>query len=228
VGLSAMAPFRIATENTVFAMPETKIGYAPDVGANYFLNRLDGELGAYLALTGETLKGRAVLYVRWQPHFEHLLIGASCSTHGLATHYIPQRRIPDVLEALASLENPTLETINSTIELSYLEPEQSEPPIELTGPIRVVLDSAFSHKSVEKIFESLEKHAQSSNEQVNSWAASTLEALNFRSPTSLRVALYALRENKDGGLVDALRTELGIATALCVRRSLAVTLVDNY
>jgi len=61
VGLSGMAPFRIATETTVFAMPETKIGYAPDVGANYFLNRLDGALGTYLALTGETLKGRAVL-----------------------------------------------------------------------------------------------------------------------------------------------------------------------
>ena len=61
VGLSGMAPFRIATETTQFAMPETKIGYAPDVGANYFLNRLDGELGTYLALTGETLKGRAVL-----------------------------------------------------------------------------------------------------------------------------------------------------------------------
>ena len=61
VGLSGMASFRIATETTEFAMPETKIGYAPDVGANYFLNRLDGELGAYLALTGETLKGRAVL-----------------------------------------------------------------------------------------------------------------------------------------------------------------------
>jgi len=61
VGLSGMAPFRISTEATVFAMPETKIGYAPDVGANYFLNRLDGEIGAYLALTGETLKGRDVL-----------------------------------------------------------------------------------------------------------------------------------------------------------------------
>jgi 3-hydroxyisobutyryl-CoA hydrolase len=226
--LSGMAPFRIATETTVFAMPETKIGYAPDVGANYFLNRLDGELGTYLALTGETLKGRAVLYVRLQPHSEHLLIGLFCSAHGLATHYIPRRRIPDVLEALASLEDPTLDTINSTIELSYLEPEGSEPPIELTGPIRVVLDSAFSRKSVEEILESLEKYAQSSNEQVKAWAASTLEALNLRSPTSLRVALHALRESKDGGLIEALRTELGIATALCVRYSLEVTLVDNY
>jgi len=60
VGLSVHAPFRVATENTVFAMPETQIGYVPDVGANHFLSRLDGELGTYLALTGTVLKGRAV------------------------------------------------------------------------------------------------------------------------------------------------------------------------
>ena len=61
VGLSVNAPFRIATENTVFAMPETKIGYCPDVGATYFLSRLDGEIGTYLGLTGESIKGRDVL-----------------------------------------------------------------------------------------------------------------------------------------------------------------------
>ena len=60
VGLSIHAPFRVATENTVFAMPETKIGYAPDVGASFFLSRLDGEIGTYLAMTGNTLEGRAV------------------------------------------------------------------------------------------------------------------------------------------------------------------------
>lgn len=60
VGLSVHAPFRVATEKTIFAMPETKIGYVPDVGANFFLPRLDGQLGAYLALTGTTLVGRAV------------------------------------------------------------------------------------------------------------------------------------------------------------------------
>lgn len=77
-----MAPFRIATETTVFAMPETKIGYAPDVGANYFLNRLDGELGAYLALTGDALKGRSVLYVRCRTYSGHLLIGFSAACTG--------------------------------------------------------------------------------------------------------------------------------------------------
>lgn len=61
VGLAAHATFRIATEKTLFAMPETKIGYTPDVGASYFMSRLDGELGTYLALTSDTLSGRAVL-----------------------------------------------------------------------------------------------------------------------------------------------------------------------
>lgn len=139
--------------------------------------------------------------------------------HGLATHYIPRRRIPTLLEALASLENPTVEMINNTIEQCYYEPEASEPPVALTGSVRVALDSAFSQKSVEGIFESLENHKQSSDEQVKAWATSTLEALNLRSPTSLRVALFALRKNKDDGLIDALRIELDIATALCVRHS---------
>ena len=57
VGLSMHAPFRIATERTVFAMPETKIGFFPDVGASFFLPRMDGELGMYLALTSEVLNG---------------------------------------------------------------------------------------------------------------------------------------------------------------------------
>jgi 3-hydroxyisobutyryl-CoA hydrolase len=57
VGLSIHAPFRIATENTVFAMPETTIGFFPEVGATFFLPRMDGELGTYLALTSEQLRG---------------------------------------------------------------------------------------------------------------------------------------------------------------------------
>lgn len=61
VGLSVHAPFRIATEKTVFAMPETKIGLFPDVGGSFFLPRLDGEIGTYLGLTGKVLKGNDIL-----------------------------------------------------------------------------------------------------------------------------------------------------------------------
>lgn len=57
VGLSMHAPFRIATERTLFAMPETGIGFFPEVGGSFFLPRLDGQLGKYLALTSSRLKG---------------------------------------------------------------------------------------------------------------------------------------------------------------------------
>jgi 3-hydroxyisobutyryl-CoA hydrolase len=61
VGMSVHAPFRIATENTVFAMPETTIGFFPEVGGTFFLPRMDGELGTYLALTSEQVRGVDVL-----------------------------------------------------------------------------------------------------------------------------------------------------------------------
>ena len=61
VGLSVHAPFRIATERTVFAMPETTIGFFPEVGGSFFLPRMDGYMGKYLALTSEQLKGVNVL-----------------------------------------------------------------------------------------------------------------------------------------------------------------------
>lgn len=57
VGLSVHAPFRIATERTKMAMPETGIGFFPEVGGSFFLPRLDGKLGTYMALTGEMLVG---------------------------------------------------------------------------------------------------------------------------------------------------------------------------
>lgn len=57
VGLSIHAPFRIATERTLFAMPETSIGFFPEVGGSFFLPRMDGQLGKYLALTNERLHG---------------------------------------------------------------------------------------------------------------------------------------------------------------------------
>jgi hypothetical protein len=57
VGLSVHGAFRVATENTIFAMPETAIGFFPDVGGSFFLPRLDGALGMYLGLTGARLRG---------------------------------------------------------------------------------------------------------------------------------------------------------------------------
>jgi enoyl-CoA hydratase len=69
VGISVHGSHRVATPNTVFAMPETGIGLFPDVGGGWFLPRLAGELGTWLALTGVRLKGREVLSARVATHF---------------------------------------------------------------------------------------------------------------------------------------------------------------
>lgn len=198
VGLAVNAPFRIATENTLFAMPETKIGYTPDVGATFFLSRLDGEIGTYLGLTGESIKGRDVYDL------------------GLATHYIPSRRIPALLESLASLERATPDLVDSLIEEASQEREASEAPGLFRGQLRVVLDSVFSHDKVEDIIADLKKVREShADSGIRKWAEETLVALDLRSPTSLKVALLALRKGRKATLHDALQRELNIATAYC-------------
>jgi enoyl-CoA hydratase len=75
VGLSQPARYRVATGNTKFAMPETGIGLFPDVGGGWYLSRLPGRIGQYLAVTG------------------HRLDGAECLALGLATHYLPSDRL---------------------------------------------------------------------------------------------------------------------------------------
>lgn len=69
VGISVHGDYRVATPNTLFAMPESGIGLFPDVGGGWFLPRLPGELGMWLALTGERLKGEDVLAVGVATHF---------------------------------------------------------------------------------------------------------------------------------------------------------------
>ncbi|KAF9482807.1 3-hydroxyisobutyryl-CoA hydrolase [Pholiota conissans] len=197
VGLAANATFRIATENTVFSMPETKIGYCPDVGGSYFLSRLDGEIGTYLALTSDTISGRAVF------------------DYGLATHYIPSRRIPQLLDRLAELDQPHASVIDRAIEDLSSEREPTEPPSPFTGARRVALDIAFGKPTVEGIITELESFAKIENEEVRSWAQNTLAMLHLRSPTSLKVALRAIRQGAKLSLRDALNMELKMATAFC-------------
>jgi len=78
VGISQPAKYRVATENTRFAMPETGIGLFPDVGGGWYLSRLGRRLGQFLALTGARLDG------------------AECVWAGLATHYAPHAMIADL------------------------------------------------------------------------------------------------------------------------------------
>ncbi|KZT02305.1 3-hydroxyisobutyryl-coenzyme A hydrolase [Laetiporus sulphureus 93-53] len=198
VGLAVNAPFRIATEKTRFAMPETKIGYCPDVGASYFLPQVDGEIGTYLGLTGNEIRGKAV--------FEH----------GFATHYVPSSRISALLERIASLETPTYGQIDSLIEEHRANPSPEDNHSILVGDIRRALDACFRHDSVEQIVADLKTQATNGpSEAVRKWAKDTSDAIHLRSPTSLKVALAALRKGKKMTLLEALQMEMNIATAFC-------------
>ena len=129
VGLSAPARYRLATERTTFAMPETGIGLFPDVGGGWFLPRLPGRIGLWLALTGARIKA------------------ADCLHAGLATHHVPSERLPELKAALA--ENPS--DIESLLAQFHVDPG----PAPLLAH-RAELDAAFGQGSVEAILAALE------------------------------------------------------------------------
>ena len=83
VGISQPARYRVATENTRFAMPETGIGLFPDVGGGWYLSRLGGRIGQFLALTGARLDG------------------AECLWAGPGTHYLPSERLAEAKSRIA-------------------------------------------------------------------------------------------------------------------------------
>lgn len=84
IGVSVHAPYRVATEHAAFAMPETAIGFFPDIGATFFLPRLPGHIGAYLGLTGARMQGADAVHA------------------GLATHFVPRSELPSLSRALAA------------------------------------------------------------------------------------------------------------------------------
>lgn len=168
VGLSMPARFRIATDNTTFAMPETGIGLFPDVGGGWYLPRLPGETGMWLALTGARLKA------------------ADCLIAGVATHYMPT----DILAAARAQIAGATQThdVERALE-SGLEAlsESAGHPKELTHENRAIIDACFGRESVEAIFAALEAHP-------SPWAQAQLTALKTKSPQTLKVAFRQLRE----------------------------------
>jgi enoyl-CoA hydratase len=129
VGLALPARYRIATENTLFAMPEGAIGLFPDVGAGWFLPRLPGRIGHFLALTGARLDG------------------AECLWAGLATHYLPSERVAEA-KARIIAEPAAAEAVLA--ELS-VEP----PPARLAGNAERIA-RLFASDRLEEILAALE------------------------------------------------------------------------
>lgn len=197
VGLSVHAPFRIATENTIFSMPETSIGFFPDVGTSFFLPRLEGYIGTYLALTSSQLNGVNAFYT------------------GIATHYIDSSSLPGLTARLGELEfkdylslSGRLSIIDATIE-EYQTGIPHNEPMLIAGELRRAIDRCFRHARVEDILKALESERSS---VVGEWASKTIETLLERSPTSLKVTLKQMRLGKKWDINEAFQREYIMAS----------------
>ena len=128
VGIAQPCEFRVATENTRFAMPETAIGLFPDVGGGWYLPRLSGRVGQYIALTGARLDGADCLYL------------------GIATHYVPAAALDEVKDRIA--EHP--ERIGGILGEASVSPPEAKIA-EHFGQI----NKAFASDRLEDIYEAL-------------------------------------------------------------------------
>lgn len=181
VGLSVHGRFRVATEKTLFAMPETAIGLFPDVGGGYVLPRMKGKLGVYLALTGHRLKGYDVKLA------------------GVATHFVASEKLADLESSLLGLSDPCLHSIQKV--LNDYDKLCSEGHKEFVlEKFTHQINSCFDKQTVEDILDALEKDG-------SEWALQQIEILNKMSPTSMKVTLRQLQEGSKLSLAECLKME---------------------
>jgi len=124
-----------------------------------------------------------------------------------------------LLDRLAELQKVHPNLIDRTIENLSAEREPNDLPPPFIGAKRAALDYAFRHNTVEQIVEDLEALTSNEDPEIRRWASETLTMLHARSPTSLKVALDAIRRGKHLTLLQALEMETKIATAYCVSPS---------
>ncbi|XAR62515.1 3-hydroxyisobutyryl-CoA hydrolase [Bertholletia excelsa] len=186
-GISLPGMFRLVTDKTVFATPEAQMGFHPDAGASYYLSRLPGYLGEYLALTGEKLNGVEMI---------------AC---GLATHYALNARLALVEERLGTL----ITDIPSVIEDSLAQYGDLVYPDKKSILHKIdTIDKCFSRDTVEEIIEALENEAA---ESFDHWCTEVLKKLKEASPLSLKVTLQSVREGRFQSLDQCLAREYRVS-----------------
>jgi enoyl-CoA hydratase/carnithine racemase len=187
MGVAQGARIRVATDRTRIAMPEVGIGLIPDVGASYFLSRLPGALGLYLALTGNQVRAADALYV------------------GLADVYLPAAAVARVEEVLRQLhwdEHPDADVLKALQALGT-----AELPAAPLAAVRPAIDRHFSQRDIGGILQSLRSE---SSPESSAWAQQTLATIATRSPLTVAATLRQLQRGKTSSLADCLRMELGL------------------
>ena len=182
VGISAHGSVRIVTERTKMAMPETGIGFFPDVGGTWLLSRAPGETGTFIGLTGEPIGGADAIHA------------------GFADSFVQSAKIPALIAALgAQPKSSGLADIRGLVQ-SFAE--NTAPPL---AAHRAEIDQAFAYDSVERIIAAL-------IESGSEFAWKTISVLRQKSPTSMKVTLRLLRlARHDARLEDSLQREFAAA-----------------
>ncbi|MFS7942494.1 putative 3-hydroxyisobutyryl-CoA hydrolase [Helianthus anomalus] len=176
--------FRVVTDNTLFAMPETALGSFPDVGASYYLSRLPGFFGEYVGLTGARLDGAEML---------------AC---GLATHFVPLEKLSSLEDALCKANTGDPKIINNIIhDFSNKNPTLKEK----SHYFRLkTINRCFSRRTVEEIISALEEEG---DKNMDDWLSWTIQTLKKASPTSLKISLRSIREGRFQGVGQCLIRE---------------------
>ena len=192
VGISMPARFRIATESTTYAMPETGIGLFPDVGGGWYLPRKPEHIGMWLALTGARLKAADCLIAGVATHFmpTEILAAARAQIAGAAQTHDAGRALDSGLEALS---------------------ESAGRPKDLTSENIERIDSIFAADSVEAIFAALASDS-------SDWARAQLATLQTKSPQALKVTFRQMREGATkASFADEMRSEYRLASRVASR-----------
>ncbi|VAH05563.1 unnamed protein product [Triticum turgidum subsp. durum] len=182
-GVSIHGRFRVATGNTVFAMPETALGLFPDIGASYFLSRLPGFYGEYVGLTGARLDGAEML---------------AC---GLATHFVPLNRMPLLEESLKKVD-----TSDPFAICGIIDQFSQQPSVKGSSAMNrmEIINRCFSKRTVEEIISALEQEAPSVADKL---VTAAIQSLRKASPTSLKISLASIREGRLQTVGECLRRE---------------------
>jgi enoyl-CoA hydratase/carnithine racemase len=189
VGLSVHGSHSIATEKFLFAMPETAIGLFPDVGGGYFLCRLRGALGAFLALTGHRLKAADALWA------------------DIVQSYVPSARLPDLIAALGAADlsgEGARRKVDAVIARFAADPGAPALPAIIEE-----VDRCFSAATLQEIVTKL--RARDSD-----WAQQQLDVLGKMSPTAMKVTIEQLRRCANRSFEDTMTIEYRMAQA-CMR-----------
>ncbi|KFM99370.1 enoyl-CoA hydratase/isomerase family protein [Bacillus clarus] len=185
VGLTNGAKYRIVTERTKWAMPEMNIGFFPDVGAAYFLNKAPGHTGRYVALTASILKAPDVLYIN------------------AADYFMTSDTLPKFLSEIENMNwrNEDVHTALKEVTRTFATIPSAESEI---SPLLEEIDTHFAFHTIEEIIHSLEKDGRT-------FALKAKETLLSKSPVSLKVTLKQFIDGEGKSVDECFATDLVLA-----------------